>query len=257
VFLEADGQLRDQLTGYYGPEYFLDELRRIKRNEGTFTSLRARIQADAGDLDARWGLACKLRRIGDLRGYEGEVSEIRERDPQGKARASRRLRLSELYYSSSVEFELEPLYEFVRAEKDDELLFEAWSFLWDLEAQAARSSRDAEKARAHELKSFAAARALWPLVPVEKHGSFGNNIAWSIYESRSGASREDLEFALQVAEAAVKAAPEHPAVVDTYACCLFAVGRREQAIEHVKRCITLDPQNPEWRERLAEFTKKP
>ena len=31
---------------------------------------------------------------------------------------------------------------------------------------------------------------------------------------------------------------------------------REEAIVQVKRCIRLDPQNPEWSERLCEFQKR-
>ena len=53
------------------------------------------------------------------------------------------------------------------------------------------------------------------------------------------------------------AAPDVPAVVDTLACCLFAVGKREESLVEVKRCIELDPHNPLWRERLAEFQKAP
>ncbi len=105
------------------------------------------------------------------------------------------------------------------------------------------------------MRYFAAARALWPLVPVEEHKFLGNNIAWSIYENRAGATRADLEFALEVALAAVQAARDVPYVVDTLACCLFALGRREEALVEFRRCIELDPQNPVWRERLALFEK--
>lgn len=253
VFLDPDGTLRDQITGYFGPEPFLMELRRIKSNEGTFSDLRTRIQHDPADLDSRWGLACKLRTIGDLIGYEEQVGEIRERDPQGLTAASRRMRLATLYSAAAATLDLEPLYQFVAAEKEASLQFEAWWSIWTLEGQAARSADDPEVARRHELRYFAAARALWPLVPIEQHGQLGNNIAWSIYENRSSATRSDLEFALGVAGKAVEAAPDVPAVVDTLACCLFAVGKREQALDQVRRCIELDPQNPEWRERLAEF----
>src|SRR5688572_1771991 len=51
VFLDPDGALRDQLSGYYSPDSFLEALRRIKSNTGTFSDLRTRIRADANDLD--------------------------------------------------------------------------------------------------------------------------------------------------------------------------------------------------------------
>ena len=43
-----------------------------------------------------------------------------------------------------------------------------------------------------------------------------------------------------MAQKAVEAAPRVPVVVDTYACCLFAVGKRDEALAQVKRCIELD-----------------
>lgn len=253
VFLDSDGTLREHISGYYAAEPFLEELRRIKANKGTFSDLRARIQADASDLDSRWELACKLRKLGDLAGYEAQVAEIRERDREGRSLASRRLKLANLYSAAATDLELEPLYAFVEQEKEATLQFEGWWSIWNLEGQAARSADSPERARRHELRYFAAARELWPLVPASQHGLLGNNIAWSFYENRAGASRSDLEFALEVARKAVEAAPEVPAVVDTLACCLFAFGRTEEALAQVERCIQLDPQNPEWRERLAEF----
>jgi len=255
VFLDPDGNLRDQISGYFPSDVFLMEVRRIKANKGTFSTLRARIHAAADDLDARWELACKLRTIGDLVGYEEQVAEIRERDRSGTSMASRRMRLSALYTAASSKLELDPLYQFVEAEKEPALQFEGWWSIWTLEGQAARSANTPEVRRRAELRYFAAARALWPLVPEEQHGRLGNNIAWSVYENRDAATRSDLEFALGVAQKAVEAAPDVPSVVDTLACCLYAVGRRAEALTQVQRCIQLDPQNPEWRERQAEFQR--
>jgi tetratricopeptide (TPR) repeat protein len=255
VFLDPDGALRDQISGYFAPEPFLRELVRIKANKGTFSVLRARILRDPDDLDARWELACKQREIGDLLGFEEQVAEIRDRDRDGRTAAARRMHLEDLYQSAAASLDLEPLYAFVAAEKEPALRFEAWWKLWMLEGQAARSARDSAGAQMHLTRHFAAARALWPLVPVEEHKTLGNNIAWSIYENRACATRADLEFALEVAQVAVAAARDVPYVVDTLACCLFALGRRDEALVEIRRCIELDPQNPEWRERLALFEK--
>jgi len=253
VFLDPDGSLRDQISGYFAPEMFLMELERIRANDKTFSDLRARIRKDESDLDSRWALACKLQKSGDLIGYEEQVAEIRARDPKGTSTASRRMRLDRLYSKATVDFDFEPLYDFVSKEQEPALLFEGWELIWTGEGQAARTLKDAERARMHQLRYFAAARALWPLVPKQEVGYLGNNIAWTIYENRAGATRSDLEFALGVAQKAVEAAPMVPAVVDTYACCLFAVGKRDEALVQVKRCIELDEQNTAWRERLAEF----
>jgi hypothetical protein len=255
VFLEPGGAIRDQVTGFRSPEALIYELRRIKRNEGTLSALRSVIADDPDALEARWELAHKLKDFGDLHGFKVEVAEIRARDPEGRSVASRCLRLSELVARAQARLDLEPLYAFVDSEKEPRLLFEGWAAIWRLEGMAARAAHDPEAAASHHERYFAAARTLWPLVPEDQHGYLGNNIAWSIYENRCCATREDLAFALDVASMAYAAAPSVPAVVDTYACCLFTVGEKEKALEAIDRCIELDPRNPGWRERKAEFLK--
>lgn len=255
VFLEPTGAIRDQVNSFMPPEGLVHELRRIKRNEGTLSALRGTIQSNPGQLDARWELAKKLKEFGDLRGFDAEVAEIRARDPEGRSMASRSMRLAELYASAQSRLDLAPLYAFVASETEPRLLYEGWLGIWRLEGKAARDARDEEAAATHHERYFAAARALWPLVPEAEHGYLGNNIAWCIYENRCCATPEDLAFALEVARKAHAAAPAVAYVVDTYACCLFAVGEKEQALEAIDRCIELDPRNPGWRERKAEFLK--
>ncbi len=38
-------------------------------------------------------------------------------------------------------------------------------------------------------------------------------------------------------------------------CCLHAVGKQNEAIDAVKRCIELEPSNPKWRDRLIELKR--
>lgn len=255
VFLEPGGAIRDQVNSFMPPEGLVHELRRIKRNEGTLSALRAVIQESPGQLDARWELAKKLKEFGDLRGYDAQVAEIRSRDPDGRSMAARSLHLAELYATAQSRLDLAPLYAFVASESEPRLLYEGWLCLWRLEGKAARDARDEEAAAAHHERYFAAARALWPLVPEEEHGYLGNNIAWCIYENRCCATPDDLAFAMDVATKAYAAAPNVPYVVDTYACCLFTVGEKEKALKAIDRCIELDPRNPGWRERKAEFLR--
>ena len=253
-FFEPDGSLRDRLSGYYAPDAFLSEIRRIRKNEDTISGLRAKIQSDpSGALEARWALAKKLKAIGDVKGYEEQLAVLSELDPSGKTPAVRRLKLDELRSRAEDKLELEPLYTFLESETDSTLLFEGWLTAWKLEEQLARRKGDPEEACEHRKRWFAAAHALWPHVPPEYYGHLGNNIAWSFYENRDWLTKADMVFALSIAEKAVAAAPESAAVIDTHACCLFVLGRREEALAAIERCIAIDPKNPAWRERLAEF----
>jgi hypothetical protein len=253
VFLDPDGTLRDQLSGYVAPDPFLNELARIKANKDTFSDLRARMRKDEDDLTRAGTLACKLKRIGDLVGYEEQVAAISERDRDGHSLASRRMQLARCTRRPRPARHRAAVRLRARREGSGPPVRGWWS-IWMLEGQAARSEREPEKTRIHELRYFAAARALWPLVPAEQYGMVGNNIAWSFYENR--AARDALRPRVRAGRggqggrgrARRAGRGRHPG--------LLPVRGREagRGVVQVKRCIDLDPQNPTWRERLGEFT---
>lgn len=254
VFLDPDGETRDVIVDYHGPKDFVAELRRIKRNEGTIGRLRERIRADAGDLEARFRLALKLEKLGDDAGHAEQIDAILRADPEGKSPIVRKIRLSMVLKQVQQDLKLEPVYAFLADEQDPELLFPAWQAIWSYERYHFDRSSTPEEAEQHRLKWLSACRALWQYVPDELRARVGNNVAWYIFEYREHVDIEDLRFALSVAERAAALAPMDPPVIDTLACCQFAVGMRDQAVATIERCIELDPKNPQWRKRLEEFT---
>ena len=257
LFIEPDGELRERLVGFFDAKRFVAEVRRVKCNESTLSQLRALIEADPKDVDARYTLALKLKAYGDLRGYREQIEAIRKYDPEGTSLPSRRIELEKLRTHAEGPLEPAELYLFLEGETDSTILFEGWYALWQLESYLEKAARKAPERKQHCELKFAAARALWPNVPCtsEHYAGIGNNIAWSMYEGRAKLTAEDLAWALGVAQAVVEAAPKEPYLVDTLACCLYAVGRKSEAIATVHRTIELDPVNPKWRDRLREFSK--
>ena len=55
---------------------------------------------------------------------------------------------------------------------------------------------------------------------------------------------------IEIARIAVDLAPGSPDIIDTLACLLYANGEVEEAIELMKRCISLEPDKVLWHERL-------
>lgn len=257
LFVEPDGELRERLVGFFDAQRFVEEVRRVKCNESTLSQLRARIDENPTDVDARYALALKLRAYNDLRGYREQIEAIRKHDPEGKSLPSRRIKLEKLRKRAEGTLEPVELYRFLEGETDATILFEGWYALWQLESYLEKTARKAPTRTKHRELKFAAAYALWPNVPCtsEHYAGIGNNIAWSMYEGRAHLTAEDLLWALGVAEAVVEAAPKEPYLVDTLACCLYAVGRKSEAITMVQRTIELDPVNPKWVERLHEFSQ--
>lgn len=257
VFLEPSGELRDVLSGYIPPKVFLDELRRVKRNERTLTDLRSRIGRDEKDLEARYDLALKMKEIGDVRGYKKELETIRVLDPKGHSVPARRLKLEELRKAAELALEPRELYAFLAHEGSPVVLFEGWYDIWQLEGYLTRVADTEEEREGHRKKTFEAAKKLWPYVPQTHYARIGNNIAWSYYEGREYLSPADLEWALEVATKVAEVVPDEAYVIDTLACCLFAVGRREDALREIQRCIELEPLNYQWKERLHQFESAP
>ena len=256
LFLDPDATVRDVVVGFREPEAFVKEVARIRRNEGTIRSLRARLAANPEDLEAHYLLAMKRKEMGDEAGYEQHARAILRLDPEGKSILTRRVQLTELLARTNRRVpDLRPLYAFLEKEVDPDLLYRGWRELYSLETRllSTASAKDKLVRRARWLR---AARKLWSHTPKESAGHIGNQIAWGIYETRADVDEVDLLFALEVAAGAVEALPEDPNVVDTFACCLHAVGRKEEALKMVRRCIQLDPKNEEWKKRLDDFRRK-
>ena len=129
LFLEPDGRVRDVIGGFLPPDAFTAEVKRIKKNESTLSSLKERIASSPLDLDVRWCYAQKLIRLGDEKGYEREVAFIRENDPEGTSIGSRNLRFQELKQESLESFELQQVYDFLDKETDADLLLDGCTFM--------------------------------------------------------------------------------------------------------------------------------
>ena len=73
-----------------------------------------------------------------------------------------------------------------------------------------------------------------------------NNVAWLLLQQKKPG-------ALPLAEQAVKAAPDRPALRDTLAQALAAEGRLPQALEMQKSALALRPDDPHLRLNLARL----
>lgn len=256
VFLNPDGSLRDVLVGYRPPGPFLEELRRIRKDQDTIAALEREVAAHPDDLDLRYKLVVRLRDV-DEKKAESHAAEIRKRDPEGRTRAARRLRMDDAVarIRRSREPDTSELESLLEREQDREILFQGWSTIYQARSIKLRMARD-ENARKEAWTAIAAAaRKAWEAVPEESVPFFGNSVAWAFWENRELCSKDDTLWALEVARKASAAAPDDVNILDTLACCLYAAGRQREALEMVRKCIQLDPENEEWQKRLEELSK--
>jgi thioredoxin-related protein len=265
IVLAADGTPEDAISGYLPPDKFKTEMQRIKAGQGTVSDFKKQVAADRTDLEKRYQLAQKLQEIGDDAGHDAELAEIRRLDPEGRSLAMHRLAFEDViakitagYQKDEQHLDTGAMVAFLAKETYPELIFKGNASLGQMHAYLAKQAEDAGDAAAakkHGSEARAAMKAAWKAVPESQLADYGNTVAWAYYEARESLSPADKAFALEVAEKVVQTQPEKVNAIDTYACCLFMNGRRDEALKQVERCIELEPKKHDWKDRLAEFQK--
>jgi Flp pilus assembly protein TadD len=81
-----------------------------------------------------------------------------------------------------------------------------------------------------------------------RYASCRNDLAWL-----AANLDRDLDAALSNAQRAVELAPHSAGILDTLAEVHFRRGNRVKAIQLARRCIELDGNGPQYKERLARF----
>ena len=208
---------------------------------------------DPASVEDRWQLCVRLRKLGMETRAEAQSKAIARLDPGAASVPGRWLVLEKAISSLKLQGEDAPLREFLSTETEPELLYAGWRRIqgfckWKL----SRSKSDRESLRWWLEWRIAAAR-VWENVSESERAMEANNIAWGFYEDAENLTPEERRYALELAAIGAKLAPEEVNTIDTYACCLFINGRREQAIEQIRHCIRLDQENEMWRDRLKKF----
>ncbi len=251
AFLEADGSLRDRLVGFHPPAVFLTEVQRIVAGEGTVSGLRARITADPDDLAARYALAQKLLALGDARGHDAELEQLRARDPEGRSVPMQHVRLGELYRALDPQDpDPTPLESFLATATDSLVLFFGYDLLASLYGFH-RQGAEGDRETGLFDRQLAAWRISWAHCPPEHRVRTGGRIAWTLWEARGRLDAATKAFALHVALGASHAAPEDPDLLDTLACCYHLNGMTDEALAAIDRALELAPESVAYRKRRA------
>jgi hypothetical protein len=262
LLLSSDGKAEDQIGGYLPPDAFKKEIQRVRSGKGTASDLRNKVAANGSDLKVRFELASKLKSLGDTAGHDAQIAEIRKLDPQGKSLPMRQIAFQEVSEKINAGFQKNQtvntslMTAFLEEETHPELLFQGWSSLGQMHGFLGKRASDAgddAAADEHQGELRSAMRMAWKYVPTEQVVGFGNSLAWTFYEARDALSADDKAFALEVAAKAAETSKDDVNVLDTYACCLAMNGKKDEAIRQVQRCIELDPENQQWKDRLVEL----
>ena len=238
----------DRIVGYAEPAAFLKTVDDIAAGN-TFSALKKRAEASPDDLDT-WALyADKLGQREDVPALKialGKVVALDANDAKGK-KSHAELMLAEMALqqpspaNGKNPLDLKPIVEIAARYDGKPAALEAHEFL----AQALGNSPEPEHQK--QLKtSFE-----YLLGHGKRNAETLNGYAWFL-----ATHKESLDKALAMANEAVNLEPKSASILDTVAECLFALGRKDDAIATAKRVVglaTSDAEKKQFQERLEHF----
>ncbi|MCA8981083.1 MAG: DUF255 domain-containing protein [Planctomycetes bacterium] len=235
---------------------------RTEEAEAQMDTVRKKLERGEGfardSIDSRWAVASKLRQVGEVELYREQADAILRLDRQRKSIAARSIAIYDAIEHLRAKADDKPLRKLLDAETDPGLCFTGWRWvaaLADERTKAAERGSFPEEVVAHRREAREARRAAWPHCPPSERALFANNLAWAYWQDRAHLGEADRRFALEVATEAQRLEPNNVLLLDTYACCLWLNGRKDEAKAQIGRCIELDPENKEWRKRLTQLSK--
>jgi len=251
LFLTPDGAVVDVVAGYVPVADFVAETARIKKGEGTVSALRSAAAADAGDLELQLALVRKLRATGDKKGSLTVIDAIVAGDPKLRnayAAEAMMLKLTDEVFppdSSPQDWDIEPLYKFLRKQKNKGVLFLGYDKLASAEY------------RREDLKAWARfMERAWKSIPRDRVLDWGQGVATLTYRHHKELAKIDkgiLKLALKISqkslnevEKAQKKTPDKAFLANAmylHAAVLNVNNKRKDAFALMDEAIATDPKN--------------
>jgi thioredoxin-related protein len=219
---------------------------------------------DPKSVDDRWKLVEKLNAVGEAAGAREQMAAIKSLDPECKTVVCRRIKLQEITHEANLRYaktksvDTTSIVAFLKTETQPEILFEGWNIVQNMELYQVRESHKAEHADEevfHRTGARDAGREAWKYCPPDKIADWGARFAAFLYECGSELTPEEKDLAVAVATRASEAAPNSPDHLEVLGCCLFAAGKRDEAVRTIQRGLAIDPNRASLKNRLAEFQR--
>lgn len=243
ILLRPDGSEVDRIIGFAPPEEYLPELNRIKNGENTFESLKQKVTDHPDDLEINVLLAGKY----DERRMRAEAKIIWQAvvhlaPDQSEEEVLGRFKIAEA--EAAIDTVAGPLLTYLDQNPDSPYLSGAY-----------RSLRYIYN---HNQDTLAEATAFQTLAENEIRKGDVSPYLLNGYAWRMTQLEQNLEDALVKIRQAVLLVAEEPAenrtqVMDTEAEVLWKLGRTEEALSVIDKCIELLPDNEYLLGQRAKF----
>ncbi|MCF7797262.1 MAG: thioredoxin fold domain-containing protein [Lentisphaeria bacterium] len=244
VFLNAEGEEVDRIPGYLPAEDMVGELTRIVNGIDTYPTLKARLEENPNDPGLLIQFAQKVENMSGLEGavsYWEKVPDLAEADDNQKALSRFKIAQHQVEQSASPD----ALKAYISQNADSPYIPEAYNNL----SRYYRRAGDGE----------GEARVLQEYVTfMEQRGTVSTQL-YNGYAWRMAELEKNLEDALVKSAKAIELLPEttdsasRAQVMDTRAEVLWKLGRRDEAVQIIDQCITLQPEDEYYAKQKMKF----
>ncbi len=243
IVADANGEEIDRIVGYLPPKEFIDELERIRKNLGTISSMEKELQKNPGDIEMLKALAEKYEDKGDLSSAMDAWKNVADLDETLVEYA----KLKSAQYRLSQEGKIDRITDFITSFPESEYLPTAYSSLVKHFKQAKAHSEEAEAYKKLTDLAIKMGKDSYSLL---------NGYAWRMTELDLY-----LNDALEKVRRAVSMIEEKETlaiaqVMDTEAEVLWKLGKIDDAVMIIDKCIALQPDDDYYLKQKNKFLEK-
>ena len=238
IVLAPDGSERDRIVGFANnPDEYMQKLTDYAQNRNTLSKLQKKYQQDSMNVENTFNLAEKYMdrfEPGNAQPYFRRVMELTD-DPGNEYAQEARYQIAT--YQARNHQNYEPLLDLIPNLQDREKKSDAYITL----ARSHNAQADTQKTFHYYEKA---------LQELPEDAGLMNAYAWTVFEYKY---HKKYDRAIQVAEKAVRVAPDNPSIWDTLAWLYYANGDTTEAIRAMQAAFDLDPDNEYYKDNLQTF----
>jgi tetratricopeptide (TPR) repeat protein len=216
---------------------YVQRLKDYTDGKNTIADLLERIESDPQNIHLQYQMAKKFTGRWELDKAKPYFEQVLELDPDDQSGyqedAQGYIAVQTLYETGNYQ----PLIDLIEKSTDDERVAKGYDVL--IRYYKSKKMKDDVLMTYEEV-----------LVRFPENPSFMNGFAWHIYENKiSSRYKEGLEIATR----AVELKPDGAHIWDTLAWLEFEIGMLDSAIVHMRKAVTLEPDNEYFINNLAQF----
>lgn len=242
IFVKPDGEEYERIAGFGGnKEVYFEILKDYAAGKNLLSTFLAELDKSPDDVELNYKIGKKYIDRWDSEKAKPYLEKVLALDPDNEKGCRTECQLELAIYEGRFKKNIVPLKTFISQVVDDEFLHRAYENL-------IRYYERIEKDSAKVLETYAEA-----LVKFPNDADGLNGYAWFIYTKRIKSMYAE---GIQMAEKAVKIAPEGAGIWDTLGWLLYETGDLQKATDAMQKAHDISPDSKYFNKNLEKFKKE-